>query len=729
MKMDRTNADQAPFATVNVVAPESYRLGDLVIDADSGRVLRGEHEIELPRLSWHLLLALIRAGPAILSVDELMDRVWPGLVVGPETVSQRVKLLRDALGDDAQHPRYIAGVRGRGYRLATTAQPLCERRSGTTETTDPAGSMVGRIAAARRPLWLSAALLTVLGLWLFGPGPPWRGAGPVASPPSGSIAVLPFVVRATEGEAPAFFAEGMHDDLLTRLTRIPNLRVISRTSVMPYGESDKSLRQIGAELGVDTLLEGSVQQAGDQIRINAQLIDARSDEHIWARTFDRQLTVSNLLAIQSEIAEAIAGSLHIVVDPDSASEAVLGETGNLAAYSALLAGHEAMSTFLSRDGHTEQLVVAEDRFRRALSLDPQYARAHAGLAQAIIQRRWLSATRPLRPEDFLEGRLAAERALTLAPGLPDAHLALAQYYYYGFRDYDTALAQLHEAEIRLPGSARIAVVKGWILLRQGRAEDALSSMQRAVLLDPRSLVAHVNLARVLFDLRRYDELTRQLQRMLAIDPEHLASLRGLATVPLLRDGDVAPLVTFYRSHPDAPYTTERWRAALIARDWQGAFDVADRLGDGAAPGAPERAAARALTTFHHEGQEAARPGLVAARESLHAQTGDGTDDPMALGWLAMVLAALGERDNALTAAQRAVERMPLERDAVDGYVALDHLACVAAMVGDRSLTLASLERLLSNPGFASIHLYRNDPRFESLAEAPGFKELEARYAP
>lgn len=729
MKMDRTNADKAPFATSSVVAPEIYRLGDLVVDADCGRVLRGEYEIELPRLSWDLLLALCRAAPAILSVDELMDRVWPGLVVGPETVSQRIKLLRDALGDDAQHPRYIAGVRGRGYRLAAAAEPLCERRSGSTKATDPAGSMVGRIAVARRSLWLSALVLTILGLWLFGPGPPWQNAGPVASPQSGSIAVLPFVVRAAEGEAPAFFAEGMHDDLLTRLTRIPNLRVISRTSVMPYRESDKSLRQIGAELGVDTLLEGSIQQVGDQIRINAQLIDVLSDEHIWARTFDRQLTVSNLLAIQSEIAEAIAGSLHIVVDPDSAEKLALGETVDLAAYSALLAGHEAMSTFLSQDGHVELLAVAEDRFRRALSLDPQYARAHAGLAQAVIQRQWTSGTGPLRPEDLLEGRLAAERALALAPGLADAHLALAQYHYYGFREYDTALAQLHEAEIRLPGSARIAVVKGWILLRQGRAEDALSSMQRAVLLDPRSLVAHVNLARVLMSLRRYDELTVQLQRMLAIDPEHSVALRGLATVPLLRDGDVAPLMAFYRSHPDAPHTADRWRAALIARDWQRALHVADRLGEGAELVAHEHAAARALTTFHHEGQEAARPALIAAREMLHGQTGDGIDDPTALGWLAMVLAALGERDDALAAAQRAVDRMPLERDAVDGYVALDNLACVAAMVGDRSLTLASLERLLSNPGFASIHLYRNDPRFESLVEAPGFKELVARYAP
>lgn len=702
-------------------AAERYRLDDLIIDAGTGRVTRDDVEIALPRLSYDLLLALCRGAPAILSVDELMDRVWPGLVVTPETVSQRVKLLRDALGDDAHHPRYVAGVRGRGYRLAAAAKPLEDRRS------DASPSAI----RPQKPLWstlVSVAVIAV-GVWLFAPSLNDGAHDPATLRVGSAIAVLPFTVRAAQGEAPAFSADGLHDDLLTRLTGIANLRVISRSSVMPYRDSEKSLRQIGAELGVDTILEGSVQQVGDQIRINAQLIDVTSDQHLWAQTFDRQLTVSNLLAIQGEMAGAIASALRVVADPDATGGAGLGETDNLAAYSALLAGHEAMSTFLSQDGGADLLAVAEDRFRQALSLDPDYARAYAGLAQALFQRSWVSELRPVRPQDLIEGRLAAERALALAPGLADAHLALAQYHYYGFRDYEKALSELQRAEARLPGSARIAVVKGWILLRKGEAEEALSSMQRAVLLDPRNLVAHVNLARVLLDLRRYDALAIQLQRMLSIDPGHRVSLRAQAALPLLRTGDISPLMAYYRANPDADYTVDRWRATLIARDWDAALDVADRLPGSAETSAAQRAAARAISTLYRQGLPAARPALDAARDTLYALSLTRTDNPRLVGWLAMVLAGLGERDAALAAARRAVEVTPLEYDAVGGYEALDTVACVAAMVGDHTLALASLERLLATPGFASIHFYRNDPRFESLVDTLGFKALAIRYTP
>ncbi len=419
-------------------AAERYRLDDLIIDAGTGRGTRDDVEIALPRLSYDLLLALCRGAPAILSLDELMD------------------------------PRYVAGVRGRGYRLAAAAKPLEDRRC------DASPSAI----RSQKPLWSTLVALEVIavGVWLFAPSLNDGTHDPATLRVGSAIAVLPFTVRATQGEAPAFFADGLHDDLLTRLTGIADLRVISRSSVMPYRDSEKSLRQIGAELGVDTLLEGSVQQVGNHIRINAQLIDVISDQHLWAQTFDRQLTVSNLLAIQSEMAGAIASALRVVVDPEATADAGHGETDNLAAYSALLAGHEAMSAFLSREGESDLLAVAEDRFRRALSLDPDYARAYAGLAEVLFQRRWVSGLRPVRPQDLLEGRLAAERALALAPGLADAHLALAQYHYYGFRDYDAALSELQRAEARLPGNARIAVVKGWILLRMGKAEEALSRM-------------------------------------------------------------------------------------------------------------------------------------------------------------------------------------------------------------------------------------------------------------
>lgn len=720
MKMDRTYSAEASFAALTAV-PECYRLGDLVIDADSGRVLRGEHEIELPRLSWDLLLSLVRAAPAILSVEELMDRVWPGLVVSPETVSQRVKLLRDALGDNAQHSHYVSGVRGRGYRLAAAVEPLCERRASSASASRAPVALALR-SNSRRTLLVAALLLAMLALWRFALRPQQGTTAPAAGR---AVAVLPFTVRAAQGEGPVFFADGIHDDLLTRLAQIPGLRVISRSSVMPYRGSDKNLRQIGEELGVDAILEGSVQQVGNQIRINAQLIDSRSDEHLWAETFDRQLTVSNLLAIQSGIAAAIADALLVVAEETTAGA---GGTERLEAYSALLAGQEAMSRFLSQDISDEPLRIAEDQYRRAIALDPGFARAHAGLAQALIQRGWAKGGPMFHPEQLTEGKEAAERALALVPDLPDAHLALAMYHYYGHRDYLRALAEIARAERGMPGSARVFVVKGWILLRAGRTEDALASMRRAVDLDPRNLVAHLHLARVLGDLRRFDELDAQHERMRALEPSHPVILRAQAMLPLRREGDLGPALRLLRHQPEAMFPEMRWNVALLARDWDAALAAAAELADEPEGQSPPRALYRGLVLLIRDGPDAARPALIEARERLRAALARAPDAPDSHAWLGLALAGLGEREAALAAARHAVELLPLERDAIVGYTLLDHLATVAAMVGDADTAIAALDRLLAAPGWSTIHHYRLDPRFDGVRDRPAFVALVEKTA-
>lgn len=721
MKMDRADSQEASFATWTDAA-ECYRLGDLVIDADSGRVLRGEHEIELPRLSWDLLLVLARAGPTILSLDELMDRVWPGLVVSPETVSQRIKLLRDALGDDAHHPRYIAGVRGRGYRLAAAVEPLRERRSSSGPAS-PAPGLPTPIPGAWRPLLVAALLLAMFALWRFALRPQ-QGTGVPAT--ERAIAVLPFTVRAAQGEGPVFFADGIHDDLLTRLAQIPGLRVISRTSVLPYRDTSKNLRQIGEELGVGTILEGSVQQVGNQIRINAQLIDAQSDQHLWAETFDRELTVANLLAIQSGVAGAIADAMQVKVAVGTT--AGTGGTDRLEAYSALLAGQEAVSRYLAQDSGDEPLRIAEDQYRRAIALDPGFARAHAGLAQAVILRSWGEAGPVLHPEQLTQGKAAAERALALVPDLPDAHLALAMYHYYGQRDYPRALGEIAQAERGMPGSARVFVVKGWILLRAGRTEEALASIRRAVDLDPRNMVAHLQLARVLRDLRRFDELDAQLERMWGLDPTHPLILSAQAMLPLRREGDLGPALRLLRQQPEALYPETRWHVALFARDWDAALVAAAELAEEPEGSSPPRALYRGLVLRIRDGPDASRPALIEARDRLRAALARSPDAPETHAWLGLALAGLGEREAALAAARHAVELLPLERDAVIGYALLDRLATVAAMVGDADAAVAALDRLLSAPGWSTIHCFRLDPRFDRIRDRPVFVALVEKTA-
>lgn len=711
-RSQRTCDGVAAIGGVELPVAECFRVGDLLIDAGSGRVLRDGREIPLPRLSYALLLALARGAPATLSADELVAQVWPGLVVSPETVSQRVKLLRDALGDDAQHPRYVAGVRGRGYRLAGVAEVLTDRRGGN------------RPGVRRRDLLrFVVLLLAVLTVWLLAPRPERGGGSPVTER---AIAVLPFTVRAAAGDGPVFFAEGIHDDLLTRLAQLPGVRVISRTSVQSYRDSGKSLRQIGNELGVDIIMEGSVQQVGDQIHVNAQLIDARNDGHLWAQTFDRRLTVSNLLVIQSGIARAIADAMQLTVVGESVAGS--GETEQLQAYSALLKGQQAVIRYLTEDSGIEPLRIAERHYRHAIALDPGFARAHAGLAQAIIQRGWAQAGSTRQVDQLMtEGKAVAEHALALAPGLPDGHLALALYHYYANRDYQQALYEIAGAERGAPGSVQVHVVKGWILLRKGDAQSALASMRRAVALDPRNLVAHMQLGRVLGDLRRFDELEMHLGRMQALDPGNVEIPRVQVMLPLLREGDIGPALRLARQQPGAFTPEMRWDVALRARDWQLALAAAAELPEAPEGPSPPRALYRGLVLLIRDGPDASRPVLIEARDRLRAAITRSPDAPESYAWLGLALAGLGEREAALAAARHAVDLLPLERDAVSGHALLERLATVAAMVGDADTAIATLDRLLSAPGWSSIHLYRLDPRFDAIRERPEFAALTHKY--
>lgn len=707
--------DYWPSSGTGPPAPgaECYCLDDLLVDADAGRVERDGAAIELPRLSYDLLLALIRAAPATLSVDQLMDQVWPGLVVNPETVSQRVKLLRDALDDNAHHPRYIAGVRGRGYRLAAEVRPMLDRRRNAEQLPH----------MGRRWALLASLLIVALALWQFGPRPDnARIEAPVGTLADG-IAVLPFAVRAASGQTPVFFADGIHDDLLTRLTGIPGLRVISRSSVMPYRDSDKNLRQIGDELGVGAILEGSVQQVGEHIRINAQLIDAHSDEHLWAETFDRQLTVANLLAIQGEIAEAIARSMQLALEGDFRRSGLNGGTVSLEAYQHLLIGRDWVRRFLSSAAADPGwLRLAEDHFRRAIAADPDFARGHASLGQVIVQRQW--TIQDLDTARLAEARTAAERALELAPDLGDAHLALALYHYYGFRDYQQALQEIAIAEQRLPGSSDVQVAKGWILLRQGRADEALASMRRAADLDPRNNVTLLNLGRALGTLKRHDELEALLAHLLELDPDDPTALQVRAAIALLRDGDPAPLRAFYRERPEFGDRVERWQATFLDRDWAAALaELAAWPAEITGRHDRPRSLFEGLTRQYAGEPNLARAAYLLARDDLLARIDEEPDFPQSHANLGLALAGLGEYEAALASSRHATDLLPIERDAVIGYELLATRATVAAMAGDADTAIAALDRVLSSPGFDTIELYRLDPRWDGVRDHPGFVAL------
>jgi TolB-like protein/Tfp pilus assembly protein PilF len=329
-------------------------------------------------------------------------------------------------------------------------------------------------------------------------------------PEPGSVAVLPFTNRSAEPDT-AFFVDGVHDDLLTELSRNSALTVISRTSVMEYRDTTKNLRQIGAELGVAHVLEGAVQRAGQRVRITAQLIDARSDKHLWAETFDRELKPESIFEIQSEIAAAIASALNqklgLATPLDPANESA-PPTRDTAAYDAYLRAR------ITRDQWTEKAIRGRIMlYQQAVDADPQFALAMGELGREHANLFWY-ITR--RDDDRQASRQWIERALALQPDAPQLRLAMAEFHYRAYLDYPRALEELVIAERGLPGSADVAVLRGFIQRRAGRPAETIAALEQAVRMDPRSMSVLATLAEtsaLLGDLPAADAWTQKLEQL------------------------------------------------------------------------------------------------------------------------------------------------------------------------------------------------------------------------
>lgn len=343
-----------------------------------------------------------------------------------------------------------------------------------------------------------------------------------------SVAVLPFETRSAVPED-SFFAQGVHDDILTHLSRIDALKVISRTSVMQYAGSDKSIRQIADELGVTTVLEGGVQRAGDKIRLNAQLIDAATDGHLWADKYDEALTPENIFAIQTEIAEAIADALEARLTEVEKERIAVRPTENLEAYDLYNRARYRWS-----EGTVESRVAALDLFRRATDLDPQFAAAHAEVGRSYL---WLTSRGDIASsEDGLaSARTAVERALALDPDLAVAHAAHGAYQEFVELDLDAAERAYLRAIEMSPGAADVHSSLAGLYLNHGRIDEAREQLRRAVELDPLALAPRANLAFVEFVSRDYGVAEAQAARVVELDPGHPAGYYFLAAALTFQD--------------------------------------------------------------------------------------------------------------------------------------------------------------------------------------------------
>ncbi len=337
------------------------QIGDLLLDPRQRSVRRGSETISLPRLSFDLLLCLARHAPAVVSMDQLLTEVWGDVVVGDETVKQRVSMLRQSLGESGGEPRYLESVRSIGYRLIPTVSAPDQETASSWRIPWPLPAI---------------AIVAALSLAVLLPRNEPEVDPAVVAVASWSVAVLPFEDISPNGDQ-AYFSDGMHEEIITRLSGIPTLAVTSRTSVLPYRAVDKSITAIAAELGVNLIIEGSVRYSDEQLRITIQLIDAVADKHLWADTYDRPLRVGDIFDIQTDVAEKVAEALQIELDGDAAADETL-PTDSLVAYNNYLLGR-----YHVHRGNSLDLERSIGFFESALAEAPDFAAAHVGLGQAL----------------------------------------------------------------------------------------------------------------------------------------------------------------------------------------------------------------------------------------------------------------------------------------------------------------------------------------------------------
>jgi len=552
---------------------------------------------------------------------------------------------------------------------------------------------------------------------------------------SKSIAVLPFENR-SEDKANAYFAHGIQDEILVRLAKIADLKVISRTSTQHYKSAPENLREIGQELGVAHLLEGSVQRAANRVRVNAQLIDARTDAHLWAQTYDRDL--ADVFAIQSEIARAIAEQLQAKLSPNEKKAIEQPPTTDLAAFDL----YSQANSLLLKAGFSvtygPAIREAIELLDEAVKRDPAFFDAYCQLAYAHEYLYGLTGS-DHSPARLALAEAAVQAATRLRPDAAETHLARAEYLYYGLRDYAGALAQLEIARRGLPNDPRLFEVTGYILRRRGQQEEGLRNLERAAELDPRNFITLQQIALSYQFLGRYADSIAAMDRALAIVPDSVETqdVRGLFyffwkadTRPPLQTIDA-----ILAQQPGAiAIAADTWfLCALAERDPAAAERALVAVGDNQCWSEGvinlSRSFGEGLLARMVKDEARARTAFEAARAQQEKVIQAQPDYGPALCVLSIIDAALGRKDLALDEGRRAIALTPVEKDVNNGSRVLQYFAITAAWTGEKEFALQQLEAGLRAPQASQMLSYgalkllpfwdplRGDPRFEQIVES------------
>ncbi len=585
------------------------------------------------------------------------------------------------------------------------------------------------------------ALLLSLGgflLWRFATGTQaplvtsTNSTSPIAIPEK-SIAVLPFENLSDDKNA-AYFADGIQDEILTKLASIADLKVISRTSTAKYKSKPEDLRTVSQQLGVATVLEGTVQKAAEKVRVNVQLIDARADSHLWAKTYDRE--IKDVFAVESEVAQLIADSLQARLSPAEANTLATAPTKDTAAYDLFLKG-EYEERFADSSLKAESFDQAADWYRQAIARDSNFALAMARLVQNRIQRHWF-IERMSEPE-LAEVHRVAEQAIALAPNLAQAHVALGHFYYHGYRQYEQALAEFERALQLQPNASTALEYSGYVHRRQGRWERCLDELRRALEQSPRDGSLAANLAATYLPMREWKEAGHAARQALEIDPHATDGMRTLIESIVSGSGDINEaqrvLATF---PPDNKVSVssnlgdvrdilgDRAYVLLLARNSEEALKVWEAPASNATE-ERRRLSARVAMRVLAGDFSGAQPEAEKARQLLEERLRELPDDILAMPQLCWVYLALKRNDDAIKLARQATNLLPPEKDAIVGNLVLTGLAEIEARTGATADAIAILRHLLSIPagGSVSIARLKIDPVWDPIRNDPGFQQLLA----
>jgi TolB-like protein/DNA-binding winged helix-turn-helix (wHTH) protein len=752
-----------------------YEFGPYQLDANRHRLLRKGEFVSISPRALETLTVLVQNPGKLLEREALIHALWPDTIVEDANLTVAISQLRKTLDQNCETGEFIQTIPRVGYRFVADVREVIEELPSLT-IKEPASqypidawhnvlsrrvqvensSRKESAVADLRHVWkrlppfaISAIVIVGLAALFFvryrslpasvrapiSSVPAGKGVSPLAQISEKSVAVLPFDYL-SDDQQNSYFAAGVQEEILSNLAKIADLKVISRTSANQYNSGNgRNSREIGDQLGVAHLLEGSVQRIGNRLRVHAQLIEAKTDTHVWAQTYDRD--VADLFAVQSEIAQAIARQLHVKISPAEKLDIERAPTADLTAF-ALYARSKDLSLLApSRNRAKTDLLESADLLNEAVARDAAFFEAYCQLAWTHDLLYFLGFDHT--PRRLALAEAAIQAALRLRPGAGEAHLARAGNLYRGYLDYEGALAELELARQTLPNDTRLFQLKGYVERRQGKAEKALRSLQHAVELDPRNIFTLQQIAASYRYLRRYAEAELAYDRALAIAPNDVETKAARALLELEWKADTQPLhqlIDSIRTNNSGalPNIADTWLlCALAERDIAAAKDAMIAAGQNPPLNYEavhfNRPFVEGVTARMMRDDDKARLTFVAARAEQEkiVEVQPNYAPPVCV--LGLIDAALGRKEEALREGWRAVELLPIEKDALNGPLMMEYLALIAAWVGEKDLACEQLGAAVGYSGPLSYGELKLLPLWDPLRGDPRFEQIVASLAP